>query len=148
MCGNRTNGTTAPPPARAPRSKQVLLVDDDVGVLKLYGMILAREGIEVLKADSASSALTMLKEKTPDLLILDIMMPGVDGIELCKQVRASTQTADIPVIFLSAKRDPESIQMGFEAGANAYLFKPILPRDLVAKTSSMLRKEVLNPIGQ
>lgn len=133
---------------RDPHPKQVLLVDDDQGVLKLYGIILEREGFEVLRADGAPMALSLLDENTPDLLIIDVVMPGTDGIELSRQIRTRLQTAQIPIIILSSIRDPETIQTCFDIGANAYLFKPILPRDLVTKTHSMLNQEVTVPIEQ
>lgn len=126
---------------------QILLVDDDAGVLKLYGLILEREGFEVLKAESAAEALDILDAAIPDLFILDIMMPEMDGFELCAHLRARPQNANVPVMFLSARRDAESVERGFDVGADTFLFKPVLPRDLVAKTHSLLSPELSIPVS-
>jgi DNA-binding response OmpR family regulator len=127
--------------------KQIMVVDDEVGALTLIGIMLERGGFAVLKARDAFTTLDMLKETTPDLFILDVMMPRMDGIELCRQIRARPETAQTPVIILSARGDADSVEQGFEAGADDYLSKPILHHDLVTKVRNMLGmedKEALN----
>jgi DNA-binding response OmpR family regulator len=123
--------------------KQILVVDDELGALTLIGIMLERGGFNVLKARDAASAIGVLDEATPDLIILDVMMPGTDGIELCGQLRQRNQTMKTPVIILSARGDADSIIRGIEAGANDYLLKPILHHDLVTKIRSMLTQPVL-----
>jgi len=118
--------------------KHVLVVDDEIGALTLIGIMLERGGFGVLKAKDAKIALSVLEENTPDLIILDVMMPGMDGIELCREIRLREQTQKTPVLILSARGDAESIIRGIEAGANDYLPKPILHHDLVSKVRSML----------
>lgn len=118
--------------------RQILVVDDEVGALTLIGIMLERGGFEVQKARDAQIALTMLGEYTPDLIILDVMMPGMDGIELCGVIRQRESLRKTPVLILSARGDAESIIRGIEAGANDYLPKPILHHDLVSKVRSML----------
>jgi len=118
--------------------KTVLVVDDEIGALTLVGIMLERGGFNVLKAKDASSALAMLDQNTPDLIILDVMMPGTDGITLCGIIRRRPDTAHTPVLILSARGDAESVMAGMEAGANDYLPKPILHHDLVAKVRSIL----------
>ncbi len=118
--------------------KNVLVVDDEIGALTLIGIMLERGGFNVLKAKDADVALATLDQNTPDLIILDVMMPGINGIELCKMVRQRHDTARIPVLILSARGDAESVMKGMEAGANDYLPKPILHHDLVAKVRSIL----------
>ncbi len=118
--------------------RQILVVDDEVGALTLIGIMLERGGFEVQKARDAQIALTMLGEYTPDLIILDVMMPGMDGIELCGVIRQREPLRKTPVLILSARGDAESIIRGIEAGANDYLPKPILHHDLVSKVRSML----------
>jgi DNA-binding response OmpR family regulator len=118
--------------------KQVLVVDDEIGALTLIGIMLERGGFSVLKAKDAKVALSVLEENTPDLIILDVMMPGMDGIELCRVIRQRPATRVTPVLILSARGDAESIIKGIEAGANDYLPKPILHHDLVSKVRSML----------
>jgi DNA-binding response OmpR family regulator len=118
--------------------KHILVVDDEIGALTLIGIMLERGGFGVLKAKDAKSALAVLDQNTPDMIILDVMMPGMDGIELCRVIRDRQDTTTTPILILSARGDAESIMRGIEAGANDYLPKPILHHDLVAKVRSML----------
>jgi len=118
--------------------KHILVVDDEIGALTLIGIMLERGGFGVLKAKDAKSALGVLDQNTPDMIILDVMMPGMDGIELCRVIRGRQDTGITPILILSARGDAESIMRGIEAGANDYLPKPILHHDLVAKVRTML----------
>ncbi|MGJ3238416.1 MAG: response regulator transcription factor [Anaerolineae bacterium] len=118
--------------------KNVLVVDDEIGALTLIGIMLERGGFNVLKAKDADSALAVLDQNTPDLIILDVMMPGTNGIDLCKIIRDRGDTATTPVLILSARGDAESVMRGMEAGANDYLPKPILHHDLVSKVRTIL----------
>ena len=118
--------------------KRILVVDDEIGALTLIGIMLERGGFSVIKAKDANAALAELDKETPDLIILDVMMPGMNGIELCRVIRSRTETADIPVLILSARGDAESVMRGMDAGANDYLPKPILHHDLVDKVRKML----------
>jgi DNA-binding response OmpR family regulator len=123
--------------------KRILVVDDEIGALTLIGIMLDRGGFEVLKARDANQALAVLDKETPDLMILDVMMPGVDGIELCQLIRKRPATAETPVLILSARGDAESVMRGMDAGASDYLPKPILHHDLVAKVRHMLNMNVV-----
>ncbi len=118
--------------------KRILVVDDEIGALTLIGIMLDRGGFEVLKARDANQAIETLDKDTPDLIILDVMMPGIDGIELCKMIRARKPTTVTPILILSARGDAESVMRGMDAGATDYLPKPILHHDLVAKVRNML----------
>jgi DNA-binding response OmpR family regulator len=118
--------------------KRIMVVDDEIGALTLIGIMLERGGFSVLKAKDANAALAVLDKEIPDLIILDVMMPGMDGIELCRVIRGRAQTSDIPVLILSARGDAESVMRGMDAGANDYLPKPILHHDLVDKVRKML----------
>ncbi len=119
--------------------KTILVVDDEVGALTLIGIMLERGGFNVLKAKNAADALAVLDQHLPDLIILDVMMPGgMDGIELCAVIRQRSDTATLPILILSARNDADSVMRGMDAGANDYLPKPILHHDLVAKVRSML----------
>lgn len=118
--------------------KNVLVVDDEIGALTLIGIMLERGGFTVLKAKDADSALAVLDQNTPDLIILDVMMPGTNGIDLCKMIRQREDTGSTPVLILSARGDAESVMRGMEAGANDYLPKPILHHDLVSKVRTIL----------
>jgi two-component system alkaline phosphatase synthesis response regulator PhoP len=116
----------------------ILVVDDEVGALTLIGIMLERGGFDVLKARDAYAALDILKQKSPDLIILDVMMPGMNGIELCRQIRSMDAHRNTPVVILSARGDPASVELGLEAGADDYLQKPILHHDLLSKIRSIL----------
>ena len=124
--------------------QEIMVVDDEVGALTLIGIMLERGGFTVLKARDAFEALDMLRESTPDLFILDVMMPRMDGIELCQEIRSRPPTSSTPIIILSARGDAESVEKGFEAGANDYLSKPILHHDLVTKVRTMLGIEEMD----
>lgn len=124
--------------------KHILVVDDEIGALTLIGIMLERGGFSVLKAKDATSALAVLDQNTPDMIILDVMMPGMDGIELCRVIRDRSETTETPVLILSARGDAESVMRGMEAGANDYLPKPILHHDLVAKVRNMLAEAQSN----
>lgn len=125
--------------------KRILVVDDEIGALTLIGIMLERGGFEVLKAKDADQALSVLDMETPDLIILDVMMPGMDGIELCRVLRDRTDTSDLPILILSARGDAKSVMSGMDAGASDYLPKPILHHDLVAKVRRMLD---LDPVSE
>lgn len=118
--------------------KQILVVDDEIGALTLIGIMLERGGFNVIKAKDANAALAELEKSVPDLIILDVMMPGMDGIELCRVIRNRPDSKDTPVLILSARGDAESVMRGMDAGANDYLPKPILHHDLVDKVRKML----------
>ncbi len=122
--------------------RHILVVDDEIGALTLIGIMLERGGFDVLKARDAQAALAVLDETVPDLIILDVMMPGMNGIELCQVIRRRPLTSKTPVLILSARGDAESIIKGIEAGANDYLPKPILHHDLVSKVRSMLGQDM------
>ena len=119
-------------------TRQILIVDDEVGALTLMGIMLERGGFQVIKAQDAYAALEVLNSQTPDLIILDVMMPGMDGITLCTHIREHEATRNTPIIILSARDDPASIERGRRAGANDYLAKPILRHDLISKITEML----------
>ena len=120
----------------------VLVVDDEIGALTLIGIMLERGGFNVLKAKDAKAALAELERNTPGLIILDVMMPGMNGIELCAVIRERPATENTPILILSARNDADSIMRGMQAGANDYLPKPILHHDLVTKVRNMIQEEV------
>lgn len=121
-----------------PEKNKILIVDDEAGALTLIWIMLDRGGFTVLKAQDAPSALDTLNVETPDMIILDVMMPEIDGITLCQTIRQRPATRTTPILILSAKNDADSIIRGIEAGANDYLPKPILHHDLVSKVRLML----------
>ncbi|MCB9436361.1 MAG: response regulator [Anaerolineales bacterium] len=119
--------------------KRVLVVDDEIGALTLIGIMLERGGFEVLKAQHAREALHLLDmEGAPDIFILDVMMPEIDGIQLCRMLREREETKDVPVLILSARSDAKSVIQGMEAGATDYILKPIFHHNLVEKVRNLL----------
>lgn len=123
-------------------SDKILVVDDEISALTLIGIMLERGGYEVEKAKNAQSALTKLEGLNPSLIILDVMMPGMDGVELCHALRQRPPTHTTPILILSARNDAESIMRGIKAGANDYLPKPIRNHDLVTKVRNMIQESV------
>jgi DNA-binding response OmpR family regulator len=93
-------------------------------------LILVRAGYDVFEAKDGYEALDEVKRRIPDLMILDVMMPGIDGFTVCERLRAEKRTADLPVIVLSAKTDADSVKRGMDVGATMYLTKPVSPDDL------------------
>jgi DNA-binding response OmpR family regulator len=126
-------------------TKQILVVDDEVQILALLSVMFRRVGYSVLKAESAHNALRMLDTSTPDLFILDVMMPEIDGIELCRRIRARPETARTPIILFSAYDDPIMMQRGLEAGADAFLTKITAHTELVKKVRHMLGENSNSP---
>ncbi|MBS1902112.1 MAG: response regulator [Bacteroidetes bacterium] len=121
-------------------SKTVLIVDDEKDIRDLLAYNLSKEGFGILTAADGNEALTQLAQHTVSLVILDIMMPGLDGLEVCKRIRANDQWKTLPVIFLTARSAEVDQIVGLELGADDYIQKPVSPRVLVARVKSMLRR--------
>ena len=117
---------------------KIFVVDDEIGALTLVGIMLERGGFEVFKAQHAREALERLDNDKPDLFILDVMMPDINGIELCKILKERDDTKNIPVLILSARGDSKSVIQGMEAGAVDYMLKPIFHNNLVEKVRGIL----------
>ena len=120
-------------------SATILCVDDDELVLVAVEELLKTEGYDVITAPGGAQALELLADREVDLMIFDIIMPGMDGYELCKQVRAQERFAETPVVMLTAMSGEEDRQRGMEAGATVYLPKPISPIKLCSLVSSVLK---------
>jgi DNA-binding response OmpR family regulator len=119
-------------------SQSILVVDDDPDTLTLIGLTLQRRGFEVIKAQSGPEALSLLAHDTPDLIILDVMMPQMDGYEVCRQIKADPRIAHLPIMMLTAKAQTASQLEGFRAGAIDYVTKPVHPQDLITRIQSVL----------
>lgn len=119
-------------------TKTIMIVDDSPEILSLYRALLKRKGYNVIEAEDGAHALEMLEESSPDLFIVDVMMPEMNGIELCRQIRAHPQHKHSPLLILSAYSDSGIIEQTFAAGANDYLLKPIDPKALEAKLHELL----------
>ncbi len=120
----------------------ILIVDDEEDVLELVRYNLAKEGYAVIAAETGERALTQAHAKGPDLIILDLMLPGIDGLEVCKQLKAEPKTRHIPIIMLTAKGEESDIVTGLELGADDYVTKPFSPKVLIARVRRTLRRRV------
>ena len=116
---------------------EILVVDDDRPGLKLISFLLREEGYVVSTAQDGQTALKVIQQKPPDLVILDVMMPHIDGFEVCRRIR---KMAKIPIIFLSAKGQVDDRVMGLNIGADDYLVKPFEPAELLARVEAVLRR--------
>jgi two-component system, OmpR family, response regulator len=120
-----------------PEPTRLLLVDDEAALRQPLAEYLSRQGFVVTEAASAAQARSVLRDETPDLVLLDVMMPGEDGISLCRHL---TESRALPVIFLTAKGEATDRIVGLEIGADDYVVKPFDPRELVARIRSVLRR--------
>lgn len=118
----------------------ILLVDDEPDILEIVGYNLSAEGYDVITAEDGVEAIKLAKKKKPQLIILDVMMPEMDGIEACEQIRKIPELADTIITFLTARGEDYSQMAGFDAGADDYITKPIKPKVLVSKVNALLRR--------
>jgi len=120
--------------------KRILIVDDEPHILRSLGFVLRKAGYEVLEARSGQEALEVLEAQPPDLVFLDIMMPEVDGYEVCRQIKASQNTSPAYVIMLTAKGQESDRRRGMESGADEYMTKPFSPTRAVARVEAVLAR--------
>jgi two-component system alkaline phosphatase synthesis response regulator PhoP len=122
------------------RDVKILLVDDEPDILEIVGYNLKNEGYQVYTANNGLEALKSAKKITPNLILLDIMMPEMDGIETCEKIRAIKSLENTLIAFLTARNEDYSQVAGFDAGADDYITKPIKPKVLIGKVKSLLRR--------
>ncbi|HLY38960.1 MAG TPA: response regulator transcription factor [Candidatus Binatia bacterium] len=120
--------------------RTVLVVDDEKDIRELVGFHLADDGYAVREAESGEEALASVAAERPALVILDVMLPGADGLEVCRRLRADPATATVPVIMLTARATEIDRVLGLEIGADDYIVKPFSPRELVARVHAVLRR--------
>jgi DNA-binding response OmpR family regulator len=123
----------------------ILIVDDEPGIIRLIAMYLEREGFGTLKARTGAEAMELVAAKSPILVVLDIMLPDIDGWEVCRELR---RTTDVPIIMLTAREGDEDKIVGLEIGADDYVTKPFVPRELVARVKAILRRARPAPAPQ
>jgi CheY-like chemotaxis protein len=119
-------------------TEKLLIVDDDLETLRLVSLMLQRQGYQIITASNGRQALSLALTEKPDLIILDVMMPEVDGLEVARRLRKSRDTAHIPILMFTAKGQVEDLVAGYEAGADDYLTKPIHPVELSARLKAIL----------
>lgn len=119
---------------------RILMVDDEKDIVDLVAYNLEKEGYETLKALDGEKALQLVRTKTPDLVVLDLMLPGIQGLEVCKRIRKDPETASIPIIMLTAKGAEVDKIVGLEVGADDYITKPFSVKELLARIKAVLRR--------
>ena len=119
---------------------KILLVDDDPDILEIVGYNLSTEGYQVIKGENGKEALELAKKHKPHLIILDVMMPKMDGIEACERIRELPELSETVITFLTARGEDYSQVAGFDAGADDYIAKPIKPKVLISKVKALLRR--------
>jgi CheY-like chemotaxis protein len=127
-------------------AEKILLIDDDLDTLRLVGLMLQRQGYQILAANNGPQALNMAEKEQPELILLDVMMPEMDGYEVARRLRTNPRTVNIPIIMFSAKSQTDDKVLGFEAGADDYLTKPTQPRELFAHMKAVLARTKNIPI--
>ncbi len=126
----------------------ILAVDDDPEVLGTLSRALSREGFEIGRATSGLEALKMLGARRPDLIILDIIMPGLDGLAVCRKIRSENQYNDLPVLFLTARGQTDDVVAGLDAGGDDYVAKPFELAELSARVRALVRRGLRNAVVQ
>lgn len=121
--------------------ERILVVDDEDDILELITFNLFREGYKVFTADNGEKAIKIAKSEIPDMIILDLMLPGIDGLEVARVIKSRDNTKAIPIIMLSAKGDESDIISGLELGADDYVTKPFSPKILIARIRAVLRRK-------
>ncbi len=122
------------------KQNKIVVVEDETDIRELIEHNLQREGFEVQSASNGESALQIIREMLPDLVLLDLMIPGIDGIEVCRALKGDANTANIPVIMVTAKGEESDIVLGLGIGADDYMTKPFSPKEMLARIKAVLRR--------
>ena len=125
--------------------ENVLVVDDEEDILELLRFNLSKEGYHVICATTGERAVEMARSELPDLIVLDLMLPGMDGLEVAKFLKNAPETQNIPIVMLTAKGEESDVVTGLELGADDYITKPFSPRILVARVKAVLRRKRTKP---
>ncbi len=121
--------------------QNILVIEDEGDILELVTLNLTREGWRVIGATTGEEGLEAAREEAPDLVVLDLMLPGIDGLEVCKALRADARTRAVPIVILTAKGEESDVVQGLEFGADDYVTKPFSPKVLVARIRSVMRRK-------
>lgn len=127
-------------------NESVLVVDDEGDILELVRYNLVKDGFKVTCVPSGEAALDSVRSSMPDAIVLDLMLPGIDGLEVCRQLKGDPNTKQVPIVMLSAKGEEEDIVSGLELGADDYVTKPFSPKILIARVRAVLRRQTEAPV--
>ena len=122
------------------KKPKIVVIEDEVDILEVINYNLSKEGFDVCSALDGEEGLALIKKEVPDLVLLDLMLPGLDGIEICRTLKADYSTRSIPIIMVTAKGEESDIVLGLGMGADDYVVKPFRPRELMARIRSVLRR--------
>jgi DNA-binding response OmpR family regulator len=120
--------------------RKIVVIEDERDIVEVISYNLTREGYNVLAVDRGDESINLIRNQSPSLIILDLMLPGMDGLSVCRQLKSDPLVKDIPVIIISAKGEESDIVIGLEMGADDYLTKPFSPRELLARVKAVLRR--------
>lgn len=128
--------------------KKIILIEDEPDIVEVISYNLRREGFRVVAEVRGDEGINQVRKQSPDLVILDLMLPGIDGLSVCQQIKSDPLTQDIPIIIISAKGEESDVVIGLGLGADDYLAKPFSPRELVARVKAVLRRGDIRRIEQ
>ncbi len=129
------------------RKAKILIIEDEKDIIELVQYNLEREGYTVMAVDQGEEALNTAKKTVPDLIILDLMLPGIDGLEICRMLKYDPKTMNIPIIMLTAKSEEADMVVGLQIGADDYIPKPFSPKVLLARIKAILRRRAVKQIS-
>ena len=127
---------------------KIVVVEDEADILEVIDYNLSKEGFNVSSALDGEKGLVLVQKEIPDLVLLDLMLPGIDGIEICRQLKADSATRSIAIIMVTAKGEESDIVLGLGIGADDYVLKPFRPRELIARVKSVLRRGGLREVDK
>ena len=122
------------------KKSKIVVIEDEVDILEVINYNLSKEGFDVCSALDGEEGLALIKKEVPNLVLLDLMLPGLDGIEICRKLKTDYSTRSIPIIMVTAKGEESDIVLGLGMGADDYMVKPFRPRELMARIRSVLRR--------
>jgi two-component system phosphate regulon response regulator PhoB len=128
--------------------EKILIVEDEEEIRELVAYNLVKQGYLAITAETGEEGLRLVRSENPDLIVLDLMLPGVDGLEVCRTLKRDPETGTIPIVMLTAKGEEADIVAGLELGADDYLTKPFSPRVLVARIRAVLRRKAEEPLDE
>ena len=130
------------------KKPKIVVIEDEVDILEVINYNLSKEGFDVCSALDGEEGLALIKKEVPDLVLLDLMLPGLDGIEICRKLKTDYSTRSIPIIMVTAKGEESDIVLGLGMGADDYMVKPFRPRELMARIRSVLRRGEFIEVGE